>query len=567
MKNIDKLNVQNPIIHATIAIILGILDFNILYNDKMGAVIFTVSLFLVYSFIYEKKYLFIFISFILIGFLSCGFYYNVSKNKSGNFKFRVEKSYKDYYTAVYKGRKVYIDSDYPLEKNELLYVKGKYKEEIDIDKGVSGYIFVKEIIKKDKDFIYNLKNLSDKYYNKLSEKIGKENSAIATALVFGNKDYLEYENKKDLKDIGVIHLICISGFHIAFIYMIIRKLIRREFALVITFVYVVLTGMGASALRAYIMLLLLEIGVIIKKNYNSISALAISALILLLFRPYYLLDIGFQLSYFATLGILLLNEKIQRILYRVPSFISKSISLSISAQVFIYPIMILTFNTFSLNFLLGTFVLTPIVCILLPVGIIALICILLELKYKFIYYIIMLLFNSLNKIIEILKVFSVETSYCEDIYAIVYLLILIIFYLIYNGYLDKIYFKFSYFLVMLIFIMQFNIFPSVYIYKDSFNTAIVLEKGLKKVAYTNKNNEFFHESIRKNCNLNDIKLVKKDLSIELSKKSNMIINDKVNGSFIMLRDNNYDIIDLLNEDERMILIGNKIYISERGHGK
>lgn len=567
MKNIDKLNVQNPIIHATIAIILGILDFNILYNDKMGAVIFTVSLFLVYSFIYEKKYLFIFISFILIGFLSCGFYYNVSKNKSGNFKFRVEKSYKDYYTAVYKGRKVYIDSDYPLEKNELLYVKGKYKEEIDIDKGVSGYIFVKEIIKNDKDFIYNLKNLSDKYYNKLSEKIGKENSAIATALVFGNKDYLEYENKKDLKDIGVIHLICISGFHIAFIYMIIRKLIRREFALVITFVYVVLTGMGASALRAYIMLLLLEIGVIIKKNYNSISALAISALILLLFRPYYLLDIGFQLSYFATLGILLLNGKIQRILYRVPSFISKSISLSISAQVFIYPIMILTFNTFSLNFLLGTFVLTPIVCILLPVGIIALICILLELKYKFIYYIIMLLFNSLNKTIEILKVFSLETSYCEDIYAIVYLLILIIFYLIYNGYLDKIYFKFSYFLVMLIFIMQFNIFPSVYIYKDSFNTAIVLEKGLKKVAYTNKNNEFFYESIRKNCNLNDIKLVKKDLSIELSKKSNMIINDKVNGSFIMLRDNNYDIIDLLNEDERMILIGNKIYISERGHGK
>lgn len=567
MRKIDKLEIQNPIIHATIAVILGILDFIILYNDKKGAVIFTVALLIIYFFIYEKKHLLIFISFILIGFLSCGFYYNVSKNKAGNFKFRVEKVYKDYYLANYKGRKVYIDSDYPLEKNELFYIKGKYKKEIDIDKGVTGYIFVKEIVKSDRDFIYHLKSLSDKYYNKLCEKIGKENSAIATALVFGNKDYLEYEDKNDLKEIGVIHLICISGFHIAFIYMILRKFLTREISLAFTLVYVVLTGMGASALRAYIMLLLLELGMLLKRNYNSITSLALSAMILLLIKPYYLVDIGFNLSYLATLGILLLNGEIKNMLYRLPSFLNKSLSLSISAQVFIYPIMIITFNTFSLNFLLGTLVLTPVIYILLPVGIIALIFILVGFEYKFIYDIISILFSLLNKMIDALKYFSLKTVYCEDIYAIVYLLILFIFYIIYKGYLDKIYFKFSYFLVGLIIIMEFSLFPNIYIYKDRFNTAIVLEKGFEKMAYTNKNNKFFEESVRKNCKLNDIKLVKKDILVELGKNSNIFINDKMSGSFIMLSDDNYDIIDLLNEDEKMILIGNKIYISERGHEK
>ncbi|MGL5821400.1 MAG: hypothetical protein ACRCYE_07185, partial [Sarcina sp.] len=96
------------------------------------------------------------------------------------------------------------------------------------------------------------------------------------------------------------------------------------------------------------------------------------------------------------------------------------------------------------------------------------------------------------------------------------------------------------------------------------NSAIIYEYGISKVAFTNSESDFFLKRLKSECRVNDIINNKEDLNIRLNNSGKIIIKDKIEESFIMLRGNNYGIIDLLNDDESIVFIGNKIYINERG---
>ena len=387
---------------------------------------------------------------------------------------------------------------------------------------------------------------------------------MATALVFGDKDYLEYEDKEKLKDIGVIHLICISGFHIVFIYSILKKFIKKEISLALVFFYVVLTGLTASALRAYITLVVLELSFKVKKNYNSITALSLSAILILLVKPYYLLDIGFDLSYLATLGILLFNKTFQKVFYFLPKYINTSLSMSLAAQVFIYPFMIFVFKSFTMNFALGSFILTPLIYLLLPLGIVSLIMFLLNIGILWFYSLLDIAFKVFNFLVEYLEYYSFKVFYCEEVYAVIYIIILIILISIYKGYLNKKFLLLSCMLVVVIFISEFSLFTKLYLYEDKWNNALIIEDGFEKVAYTSNDSDIFIDKIKKENAINKVKVLKKDVMLNLRNNFNIYLNPKIKGSFIMLSNDNYDIIDLLNEDEKVVIMFNEIYIDERG---
>ncbi|HCQ89304.1 MAG TPA: competence protein ComEC, partial [Clostridium sp.] len=74
-------------------------------------------------------------------------------------------------------------------------------------------------------------------------------------------------------------------------------------ALIITFIYVIITGMNASTVRAFIMISILVMSRIIKRNYDTLSRISFAAIILLLIKPYYILDMGFMLSFLSVIGI------------------------------------------------------------------------------------------------------------------------------------------------------------------------------------------------------------------------------------------------------------------------
>ncbi len=564
MRKIDKLEVKKPLIHICFAIMIGLINFMLLNINIEGMVIFTISFIAIYLITYNRKYFCILLSFVFIGFLSSYFYYNFYQNRQDNFKIRITDTYKDHYLGIANGRKFYIYSKQKLDENKLIYANGKFKKDIDIQSGRVGHIFVKDILKTKEDFIFKLRQINNEYYNNLKSYIGEKNAAMATALVFGDKDYLEYEDKEKLKDIGVIHLICISGFHIVFIYSILKKFIKKEISLALVFFYVVLTGLTASALRAYITLVVLEMSFKVKKNYNSIAALSLSAILILLVKPYYLLDIGFDLSYLATLGILLFNKVFQRVFYFLPKYINTSLSMSLAAQVFIYPFMIFVFKSFTMNFALGSFVLTPLIYLLLPLGIVSLIMFLFNVSILWFYSLLTIAFKMFNFLVEYLEYYSLDIFYCEEVYAVIYIIILIIFISIYKAYLNRKFFVLCCMLISVIFMSEFSLFTKLYLYEDTWNNALIIENGFEKVAYTSNDSDIFINKIKKENTINKVKVLKKDIMLNLRNNFNIYVNPKIKGSFIMLSKHNYDIIDLLNEDEKVVIMFNEIYIDERG---
>ena len=170
------------------------------------------------------------------------------------------------------------------------------------------------------------------------------------------------------------------------------------------------------------------------KSYDSISALCLSAIILIFYKPYTLYESGFILSYLATLGIILFNKEFSKAFYVLPNYINSFLSITLAAQAFIYPYMILKFNKFSMNFLLGGFLLTPIISIMLPFGFLTIIF---SFNMKLLSALCMpinLLFLVLNGILIFLNKIALESIFVHSVYGIIYLIMFMCMYMSYRGF-------------------------------------------------------------------------------------------------------------------------------------
>lgn len=564
MIKIDKLDFKNPIIDMLAATIIGLLLYIAYREVQMGVVLFAIPTFVLLFFIYDRKCFYIVIAFIFLGVITSVSFYSFGENRSDIFTVRIEEKYDKYYMVSKNGKEFYLYSNKPLEVDSKVTFAGKFKEDVEIDRGRVGHLFLKKFISEELDFVYKLRSISENYFNKNKDELGESKAAILTALIFGDKEYIEDTTKDDFKNTGILHLICISGFHIAFLYSISKKLMGEYISLIFTLAYVILVGLTASAVRAFIMLLILALSKKINKNYNSVAALAFSALLLILIKPAYIFDLGFLLSYFATLGIFLFSKSFLYVFRRVPEIIAKSISMSFSAQVFVYPLLIIYFGEFSLNFLLGSLFLTPVIYIIMPLGIISVILFLFNLELGILTKLLKGLLYVFESVVEYLKFYSLDSFLCDDIFAVIYLLIFMVFYFIYNGNLRKEYVKINYVLLGFLLLSQFSVFTTIELYEKNFSSAIIIRRGFERVAYTNSESDYFLRSLKNEYRVNEIVDVDKSKVINYDSKAKIIIKEDIDESFIMLRGKNCGIIDLLNKDEKAVLIKDRIYIDERG---
>ncbi|MBT2574355.1 DNA internalization-related competence protein ComEC/Rec2 [Bacillus sp. ISL-51] len=148
--------------------------------------------------------------------------------------------------------------------------------------------------------------------------VPESSAGIAEALTVGERFLVEDDVLSAYQKLGIVHLMAISGMHVGLIaaglfYVLIRIGITREKAgvLLLLFlpVYTVLTGAAPSVLRASLMLGFYVAGNLFKRRIHSSAAISLSYLLLLLFNPYLLWDIGFQLS-FAVSAALILSSAI-----------------------------------------------------------------------------------------------------------------------------------------------------------------------------------------------------------------------------------------------------------------
>jgi competence protein ComEC len=202
---------------------------------------------------------------------------------------------------------------------------------------------------------------------------GEREQGLAEALLIGYKDDLDKSLVQSYTNTGVVHIIAISGMHLALIYglllLITRPLgrgrfrwIRTVFILLGLWLFTLLAGAQASVVRSAVMFTCIVIGDALSRKASIYNTLALSAFVLLVYNPFWLWDVGFQLSYAAVLSIVTFYRPIYHWVYfpnKLLDLIWKTMAISIAAQLLTTPISLYHFHQFPVLFLFTNIVAVP----------------------------------------------------------------------------------------------------------------------------------------------------------------------------------------------------------------
>ncbi|MDP4131915.1 MAG: ComEC/Rec2 family competence protein [Bacteroidota bacterium] len=209
----------------------------------------------------------------------------------------------------------------------------------------------------------------------------KEESGLMEALMIGYTDDLDRDLVQSYSNTGVVHIIAISGLHLALIYQLLQLLLRRikdknswrwlKLTLLVgsLWIFSLLSGASPSVIRSAVMFSILLLAHTLSRDSSVYNSLASSAFLLLCFDPFWLWDTGFQLSYSAVLSLVIFLKPIQGLFYIQNKLLKgfwSSASVSIAAQILTTPISVYYFHRFPNYFLFSNLLAVPLSsCILI----------------------------------------------------------------------------------------------------------------------------------------------------------------------------------------------------------
>ena len=232
-------------------------------------------------------------------------------------------------------------------------------------------------------FLAVVKPIRQKIITVFDKTLPNDLSGLMLGIVFGIKQNLSKDFLDNLKTAGVMHVIAASGMNVTmtagFVFYLFSLIFRRQLAVFLSILgvlfYAILAGFEASIVRASIMGIIAFSSQILGKQQYGFYALLLTGFVMLFISPKYLFDIGFQLSFAATLGILF----IPGVFARLQNALSDNFLTTISAQIATIPIILASFGTYSLwSVIANTLVLWTVPFLMILGGIAALIAFVFE---------------------------------------------------------------------------------------------------------------------------------------------------------------------------------------------
>lgn len=322
--------------------------------------------------------------------------------------------------------------------NEELYLKTRK---------VFFKVYPKDISIISKDFSIN--TMFDKLRNRISSiyenVLPKNEAGILKAMILGDKSDLDEEIKMLYSDAGIYHIMAISGLHLSIICaifaLIIDKLFHKNFKakstakigiIIFLIMYCIFTGCNASTVRATIMISIVLIGYIITRTPDFLTSISTACLLILIYQPLYLFDIGFQYSFAAVYSIAIFSNHISNIL----SFknLNKTISSVIAVNIGSKPITAFYFYKLTVFDIITNILVIPLVFIIVLFGIITGISGFISINLaKFcagIIYIIFKWYEAICRLVNIIPFSVIKTGHINIITILLYFLIFYLIYLI-----------------------------------------------------------------------------------------------------------------------------------------
>lgn len=234
---------------------------------------------------------------------------------------------------------------------------------------------------------------------RLSSYLPGQEGAVLSGMLLGGSAFLDEDTRNIFRDNGLAHLLSVSGTHLLLLSSLLLFLLKRlsfvsaslqkPLLIAVLCMYALLCGLHPPVLRALLMSVVLLLG---RNNpadtdnrkrnrphngqADKGALLSLTAVVLLLFKPLWLLDIGFQLSFAASLGLLYLLPACQRLCFRLLpdscNWLGDSLAVTLAAQLAVIPVEVGNFHQFSLISLISNLFLLPVLELVAFVGLVGL---------------------------------------------------------------------------------------------------------------------------------------------------------------------------------------------------
>ena len=217
-----------------------------------------------------------------------------------------------------------------------------------------------------------INNLSIKIKQNMDKILLKDTKDLAVGILLGVSSDIDSEVKQNFRDCNLSHMLAISGSHLTYLILGLNLLLNKKIlgirkckviTIIIIIIFMLIVNMSSSIVRAGICTIISILGTLIYRKSDSYTAIAISLLFSLIKNPFSLFNIGLQLSYLATLGIIIFYTMLSKIKIsegKLKKYIIENIISTLSANILILPITTYYFNTIPTNFLLSNLVAGPV---------------------------------------------------------------------------------------------------------------------------------------------------------------------------------------------------------------